>query len=57
MSTLKFSDGMEIDTGGNYRVVRKSDGLYVVGHGTCVPVSDRREGEELVKQLSRPGRE
>jgi hypothetical protein len=51
---LKFTDGMEINTAGEYAVIRKSDGLYVVGHGMCCPVDTSKEGEDLIKTLSAP---
>jgi hypothetical protein len=51
MSSIKFTDGMEIKTDGEYRVIRKSDGLYVVGHGMCIPVDNSEEAEELLENL------
>ena len=51
MSSIKFTDGIEIQTDGEYRVMRKSDGLYVVGHGMCIPVNDVEEAEELLENL------
>ena len=51
MSTIKFTDGMEIKTDGEYRVIRKSYGLYVVGHSMCIPVHDAEEAEELLDKL------
>ena len=51
MSVLRFSDGMTIDTGGEYRVIEKADGLYVVGHGFCIPVADRTEGDRTVADM------
>ena len=51
MSSIKFMDGMEIKIDGEYRVTRKSDGLYVVGHGMCIPVDDAEEAEELLENL------
>ena len=51
MSSIKFTDGMEINTEGEYRVTRKSDCLYVVGHGICIPVDNSEEAEELLKKL------
>ena len=50
-SSIKFTDGMEIQTDGEYRVTHKSDGLYVVGHGMCIPVDDAEEAEELLENL------
>ena len=49
---LKFSDGMEFDTSGELRVECRKDGCYVVGEGMLVPVSDRKEGEELIQELT-----
>jgi hypothetical protein len=45
---LEFTDGMKIDTSGEYRTITKSDGLYVVGHGICVPVSTQEEADSLI---------
>jgi len=49
---MKFSDGMEFDTmSTSYRVVRKTDGYYVVGRGMLIPVSDASEGWELIDRM------
>lgn len=48
---VKYTDGMEIDDSGEYRVIRNSDGLYVVGHGMICPVSSPAEGDELITKL------
>lgn len=48
---MRFSDGEKFDTKGPFRVVRRSDGWYVVGHGTLVPVADQDEGAEMIKLL------
>ena len=49
---MKFSDGVEIKTGGSeLRVIRKPDGYYVTGNNLCVPVADREEGKELIEAL------
>jgi hypothetical protein len=48
---LLFSDAMKIDTDGEYRVIRKSDGWYIVGHGCCFPVNDRIDGFDLIAQF------
>lgn len=53
MSKLRFSDGMEIDTDGELRIVRKRDGLYVVGQGMCCPVDSPAEGRALIAKLAR----
>ena len=49
---MRFSDGMTFDTSGPLRIVRKSDGLYVVGNGMLIPVNDYDEAEELIQNLS-----
>lgn len=51
MPTLRFSDGMTINTDGPYRIIREKDGLYVTGHGFLCPVNSRQEGEETLKEL------
>lgn len=53
MSTLRFNDGMNIDTSGNYRIVRKSDGLYVVGHGYMEAAADMEEAREILADLQK----
>jgi hypothetical protein len=52
-STLKFSDGMSFNTDGEYRITRRSDGLYVIGKGLLCPVNSLDEGKELIKELSK----
>jgi hypothetical protein len=37
--TLRFSDGVEIDTTGPLRIIQLGDGLYVVGEGMSNPRS------------------
>lgn len=51
MGRLRFSDGVEFDTSGPYRLERRSDGLYVVGGGMLCAVNDASEGEKLIKEL------
>ena len=48
---IRFSDGVTIDDGGEYRVLSLADGLYVVGHGTCCPVKDQIEADEILEAL------
>lgn len=54
MGTLRFSDGMTINTDGPYRVIRKSDGLYVTGHGFLCAVDTHEEGQELIARMTTP---
>jgi len=50
---LKFSDGMEFDTSGPMHTEERSDGWYVVGGGMLIPVKDREEGQQYIKNLSK----
>ncbi len=48
---LRFSDGIEIFTGGHYRIIEEIDGLYVTGRGRLIYVKSREEGEEIIRQI------
>lgn len=48
---LKFSDGETFDTSGPLRKTRRYDGLYVIGKGMLIPVSDDAEAKETIKKL------
>ncbi len=48
---MNFTDGMELETSGPYRIIRKSDGLYVVGNGVLCAVNTREEGAELIRKI------
>jgi hypothetical protein len=52
MPTLNFTDGMSINTSGPYRIITKSDGLYVVGKGFLCAVDTREEGMDLIKEMT-----
>ena len=47
---LRFSDGMNFDTSGPLRAVRKSDGWYVVGGGMLCPVDSYQEAQEMIAE-------
>jgi hypothetical protein len=47
---LKFSDGINIDTSGKLRMLRLSDGLYVVGKGMSIPVSNEEEAIKIISE-------
>jgi hypothetical protein len=51
MSKLRFSDGVEIDTSGEPRLLELHDGWYVVGHGQSIPCKDKAEAIEQLKEL------
>jgi hypothetical protein len=49
--TLKFDDGIEIDTSGSLRTLELIDGWYVVGEGYLIPVKDEVEGNQVITKL------
>ena len=46
--SLKFSDGIEIDTSGPLRPLKLYDGWYVVGEGSLIPMKDLQEVREYI---------
>lgn len=48
--TLKFSDGIEIDTSGELRKMHLHDGWYVVGKGMLMPCRDEVEADRMLAQ-------
>jgi hypothetical protein len=52
MTRLRFTDGVEFETSGDYRIESRADGLYVVGHGFLCPVDSRAEGDALIARLA-----
>lgn len=51
MSTINFSDGVSVNTDGEYRLMRLRDGLYVVGNGMMMPVDSADEGNQFICEL------
>jgi hypothetical protein len=51
MGKLKFSDGIEIDTAGELRLLELYDGWYVVGEGKLIPVKDEEEGLNTIESI------
>jgi hypothetical protein len=51
MSSITFTDGMEIQTDCEYMATSMRDGLYIVGHGVCIPVYNPGEAEELLDKI------
>lgn len=49
---LRFSDGMEFDTGGELRLECRSDGWYVLGQGFFIPVSGKEEGQAIIREMT-----
>jgi len=52
MPMLRFNDGMNFNTDGPLRAVRKSDGWYVVGKGMLIPVDDYAEATQTIKEMT-----
>ena len=52
MGKLKFSDGIEIDTSGELRLLELYDGWYIVGKGILIPVKDEENGFRIIKSLN-----
>ncbi len=48
---LRFSDGVNIDTGGELRAVHLADGWYVVGDGMSAPCKDEEECIKLINNM------
>jgi hypothetical protein len=51
MGKLSFSDGIEIDTSGELRLLELYDGWYVVGEGLLIPVDSEEEGRDMVELM------
>ena len=49
---MRFSDGMKFDLSGECRIVRRSDGLYVVGRGTLTPIDSYSEGIQIIAETT-----
>lgn len=52
MTRIKFTDDVEFETDGPYRIEEKFDGFYLVGHGMLCPLNDRAEGETMIAELA-----
>jgi hypothetical protein len=48
---LRFSDGVNIDTSGEPRVLHLEDGYYAVGKGILIPVDTREAAEFMVQRM------
>ena len=48
---LRFTDGVEIFTGGQYRIIEEIDGDFIVGKGRLIPINSKEEGEEIIRQI------
>ena len=54
---LHFNDGISIDTSGEPRLLELADGFYVVGKGMLIPVADAKEGDKIVREMTKEGGE
>lgn len=54
---LHFNDGISIDTSGEPRLLELADGVYVVGKGMLIPVADAKEGDKIVREMTKEGGE
>lgn len=50
---VRFSDGVEVETDGELRILELHDGLYVVGNGFLIPVSSRQEAQETIREMKK----
>jgi hypothetical protein len=48
---LRFTDGVQIYTGGELRLIEEIDGFYVTGRCRLIPVRSRQEGIEIISQI------
>lgn len=51
MSTLRFTDGLVVDTKGPLRIQRLKDGYYVIGRGMMIPINSRNEGYDIINSM------
>jgi hypothetical protein len=51
MSILRFTDGVSIETGGDYRIILLHDGFYVIGNGMCSPEPSLEAAQKTLDQL------
>lgn len=49
--SLKFSDGVVIETAGPVRKLKMEDGWYVVGAGCCIPVATENEADDTILEI------
>jgi hypothetical protein len=47
---LHFSDGISIDTSGELKILKLHDGYYIVGNGMLLPMKNKKEAIDFLKQ-------
>jgi len=50
---MDFSDGVSIDTDGEYRAICCTDGWYFVGKGILIPCSGRKEALDMLDEFTK----
>ena len=48
---LVFSDGVEIETSGEYEIKELKDGWYIIGKGLLIPVDTEEEGKRILRDI------
>jgi ribosomal protein L36 len=48
---IRFSDGEVFDTDCKLQIIRRYDGLYVIGQGMLIPISTREEGRQIIEDM------
>ena len=51
MSILKFTDGEEFDTSGDFRKEERYDGWYVIGGGYLIPVASEEDADQRIVEM------
>lgn len=49
---LKYTDGIEIDTDGPFRILNFLDGWYLAGEGLLIPLKNEQEGLDYLDQIA-----
>jgi hypothetical protein len=50
--TLKFSNGIKIETDGPYAMLELTDGFYIAGHNVCIPCGSHAEATATWQRLT-----
>lgn len=50
---LKYTDGIEIDTDGPFRILHHRDGWYLAGEGLLIPLENEQEGLDYLDQIAK----
>ncbi len=50
---LKYTEGIEIDTDGPFRILNLRDGWYLAGEGLLIPLKNEQEGLDYLEQIAK----